>query len=167
MKTISIVLTRYTDIMARVIYWLSGRGYTHSSLALDAPDDEMYSFNYRGFCIETPLKHKRRGVVKSMCIHLNVSDLVYERLQEKIESFKENRINFHYDSSGILLCLLRIPYNPFRRKEKYFCSQFVAEMLDDSGAIKLKNKPSMYLPNDFKNELLRCANLQNIQYNVI
>lgn len=66
MKTIKIVLTRYSDLLSNAIYFLSGFGYAHASIGFGADQKEFYSFNYQGFCTETIEKHKRCGVTKSV-----------------------------------------------------------------------------------------------------
>jgi len=53
MKKVTILLTEYSDALSRFIYYISGRGYTHISLGLEEDEDRFYSFNYKGFCIET------------------------------------------------------------------------------------------------------------------
>ena len=164
MKNIKVVLTKYSDLTANVLYLLTGFGYTHVSLALDGDDAEMYSFNYKGFCVETAAKHRRRGVRQSKCYHLKISDRAHDRLKKRVEHFIAHREEYSYTKFGVVCCVLGIP---FRRNKRYFCSQFVAEMLSQTGAIRLRKKPSLYLPNHFCRELAQCAQLLRIQYNPI
>ena len=144
MKQISILLTKYSDRMSNFIYHITGRGYTHSSIALEENPDEYYSFNYRGFAIETTEKHKRRGVKNSLCFKLQVSDEVYETVKTQIQTFLDHREEYSYSSIGVFLCLLQIP---LRFHKSYFCSQFVAEVLSKSGAAKLTKSSCCYTPN--------------------
>ena len=164
MQTITIVLTKYSDILSNFIYLMSGGGYTHVSLSLGDEKDVMYSFNYKGFCIETLEKHRRRGVTKSMCYQMQVSEKAYDKLKKHVQYFVEHREEFRYTRLGAILCFLRIP---FRWKDHYFCSQFVAEILTRTGAVKLKMSPSLYLPNHLKNELAYSWQLQHVQYNPV
>ena len=60
------------------------------------------------------------------------------------------RADYRYSYIGVALCLLRLP---FHWKNRYFCSQFVAELLSASGAVPLRKAPSLYLPNHFPAEL--------------
>ena len=143
MKTISIVLTNYPSHLSSFMETVYGYEYTHASICLDAMNEKMYSFNYKGFCMETVSKYKRHGVEKSISFQLQVTDAAFERLQNKIEQFVENREDFCYSSIGVVFCFVHIP---FKRKKHYFCSQFVAEILAESGALKLKRRPSLYLP---------------------
>lgn len=87
MKQISILLTRYTDPISEVVDLCSGRhGYTHVSLALEA-DGVFYSFNFRGFCVETLEKHRRRGVCRSVSYELLVTDRAHAALRRRIDYF--------------------------------------------------------------------------------
>ena len=164
MKTISIVLTNYPSHLSSFMETVYGYEYTHASICLDAMNEKMYSFNYKGFCMETVSKYKRHGVEKSISFQLQVTDAAFERLQNKIEQFVENREDFCYSSIGVVFCFVHIP---FKRKKHYFCSQFVAEILAESGALKLKRRPSLYLPNHFYRELKEAAELQEIQYDIL
>ncbi|MGN1305206.1 MAG: hypothetical protein ACI4YB_09250 [Oscillospiraceae bacterium] len=164
MKKVSVVLTKYTDRMSNILYMLYGFGYTHASISLDEELGEMYSFNYRGFCIETVKKHRRRGVERSASFTLRISDESYERLKDEIGRFIENRPDYKYTRFGVLMCLLKIP---FKRKNHYFCSQFVAEMLSITGAVKLKKSPSLYLPNNIWSEIGQTEQLESVKYNFI
>lgn len=124
----------------------------------------MYSFNYRGFCIETAKKHRSRGVERSASFTLRISYESYERLKDEIGRFIENSPDYKYTRFGVLMCLLKIP---FKRKNHYFCSQFVAEMLSNSGAVKLKKSPSLYLPNNIWSEIGQTEQLESVKYNFI
>ena len=146
MKQISILLTKYSDWTSRLIHWMSGRGYTHSSIALEDSPERYFSFNHRGFTEETLEKHRRHGVRQSRCYQIQVSDEVYAALESRIQWFLTHRTRFRYSRFGVCCCLLHIP---FRRKDQYFCSQFVAELLADSGAVSLSRNPTLFQPNHF------------------
>ena len=147
MKKISILLTRYNDRMSQCVYWISGRNYTHASIALEDEPEHFYSFNYRGFTRETLEKHRDRGVRYSRCYELEVSDEVYAYIKRKIDKFQASRKEYQYNRIGVFLCIIHLPV--LKREKHYFCSEFVAECLEESGAVKLKNKPALYFPNHF------------------
>lgn len=164
MKTIAIVLTKYNDPLSKLTYVLTGFGYTHASLALDESCNEMYSFNFKGFCVETYEKHKRRGVTHSRTYQIRVSDAAYARLQSRIRHFVEHKPEYSYTKLGVVLSFLHIPC---KLKKRYFCSQFVAETLLQTGAFRLRKAPSLYMPNHFCRELAHSVQLQRIQYNPV
>ncbi len=45
------------------------------------------------------------------------------------------------------MCLFKHEYVP--GGSKYFCSQFVASSLEESGVLELEKSPSLYKPGDF------------------
>lgn len=146
MKEIKILLTRYSDTISNIIYYLTSRGYTHASIALEDEPDKFYSFNYKGFAIETLEKHKKRGVQKSRCYTISIPDDAYYFIRGKIDYFIKTKEIWRYSSFGAFCCVLHIP---FHLKNHYFCSQFVAELLKQSGAVRFKRPACLFLPNHF------------------
>lgn len=164
MRQISVLLTKYSDWISTVIYHIGGHGYTHSSIALEEDQDTYYSFNYRGFAVETMEKHRRRGVKQSCCIQLQVSDEAYSQMKEQLQNMLDTREDYSYTRLGVLFCVLKFP---FRWKNHYFCSQFVAELLKNSGAVPLKRRPCFYLPNHFAMELPVMSSCRSVCCNVV
>lgn len=150
MKKIVVLWTKYSDCISSFLYHVAGHGYTHASLGLEEEPGVFYSFNYKGFCVETLEKHRRRGVEKSMLCEMEISEEAYQTMQEQIRQFEAHRAELSYTRIGVAFCLLRMP---FRWKGHYFCSQFVADMLQSSGAVRMKKKPELYLPNQLFAEL--------------
>lgn len=164
MRQTSILLTKYSDWISTLVYHIGGRGFTHSSIALDEDPDTYYSFNFRGFAVETAEKHRRRGVKNSRCIQLQVSEEAYQKIRRRIQGMLQNRSHYRYTRLGLFFCILRLP---FRWRDHYFCSQFVAELLRESGAAPLKKAPCLYLPNQFASELPVFSSCQAVLCNVI
>ncbi|MGN0136265.1 hypothetical protein [Anaerotignum sp.] len=146
MKQVSILLTKYSDWVSNLVYYIAGREYTHASIALGEEPKEYYSFNYKGFAVETIEKHRHRGVRRSFCFQVQISEEAYAKMENKLLSFQENQERYRYTRFGVLCCVMHLP---FHWKNRYFCSQFVAELLEDSGAVKLQRKPQVFLPNHF------------------
>jgi len=164
MKVITILLTKYSDCISNFIYHITGQGYTHVSISLEENKEVYYSFNYHGFCVETIEKHRHRGVRKSKSYQLAITNQSYQKLKEIINQFQMNKEKWSYSRLGVLCCILHIP---FHWQGHYFCSQFVAEILNRSNALHLKRDASLYLPNHFCNELTECNQLIEIQQNPI
>ena len=150
MKCISVLLTTYPGRFSRAVARLGGRGYTHASIGLEDPD-KFYSFNVRGFAVETPETLRRQGVTESRCCRLLVSDAAYRRMEGRIRTMAARRDRYRYTCLGVWCCLLGLP---LRRRRRYFCSQFVAELLARSGAVPLRRRPCLYLPQQLLQELL-------------
>lgn len=146
MKEITILLTKYSDWISSMVYHFCGRGYTHASISLEDEPETYYSFNYRGFAIETIEKHRRRGVNRSRCYRIQIPDRAYEEIQTEIKVFGQEKELYRYTRLGVLCCVFHIPLHWNRH---YFCSQFVAELLEHSGAVALPKSSSLFLPNHF------------------
>ncbi len=142
-RQITLLLTRHHDPFSNYICWASRSEYSHASLSIDPEENEFYSFNRKGFVVEYPKDRKRK--CESMSIRISVSEEVYGRLQKEIEHFLEKRKSYHYALLGAFCCSIHIPV---KFKNGYFCSQFVAEILERAGVAALKKKKSeLYLPN--------------------
>ncbi|MBS6561427.1 MAG: hypothetical protein KH355_14325 [Clostridiales bacterium] len=144
MKTITILLTKYSDLFGKFISGISKYGYSHASISIDEKEEVFYSFNIKGFAIEKPKKRipkKRRA--GSVCIRMQVPETIHAIIESEINRFLEKREQYTYSWWGVVLCLLHIPH---KFENRYFCSQFVAELLSRSGAMELKKKESLYLP---------------------
>lgn len=164
MKKVTILLTKYSDWVSELIYFLCGHGYTHASIGLEEDPDTYYSFNFRGFCTETTEKHRRRGVTVSQSYEVAVSDDAYARIQARVADFRQRRTTMRYTRLGVVFCFLHIP---FTWKNHYFCSQFVAETLQATNALPLQKRASLYLPNDFGKELAAGSQLLRVCANPI
>ena len=144
MKTITILLTKYSDIFSKFISLISKGSYTHASISIDENEDIFYSFNYKGFAIEKPKIKKHKKILKDcLKIKIQVPEYIYKSIKQKINTFFEKKEEWSYARLGVILCLLHIPY---KFEKHYFCSQFVAEILKETGAINLNKKSELCLP---------------------
>ena len=150
MKKISVLFTQKYDWLAKLLLKVCGYQYSHASLSLGNGEDIFYSFNTNGFCTESPEKFKRHGVKNSLLYEAYVDNDVYSELRRRVGEIEPARNEMRYSYLGVFFCLINIP---FSRKNHYFCSQFVAEMLVETGAVRLKKKSSLYVPEQLKAEL--------------
>jgi hypothetical protein len=51
-------------------------------------------------------------------------------------------------------------------KKKYFCSSFIAELLEKARVIELKKKNTRYLPAQLQRELMLCPLLIGVAQNI-
>lgn len=159
-KVVRILFTRYYDLLAIFLYIISGKGFTHAAISLEENSEYYYSFNGKGFRREYPHRHpisKRTRAIK-----LEVPAECFDKIKTRIQEMEAKREEFSYSKMGVLCCLLKIPYKADNKK--YFCSQFVAEMLHMSGAVNLKKKPGLYTPHQLFKELKKHHCLWEIEY---
>ena len=154
--SIYILLTRSGTMLSGAISFFTGDSYTHVSLAFDPELRSLCSFARRNHAFPLPA-----GLVQEsldggyFCRHsempcalyaLPVSRGAYRRARQKVEKMLENQLDYHYSIKGLALCRLGIEEE---REGHYFCSQFVGEVLEDSGACALPKPPSLMRPQDY------------------
>ena len=133
MKTLYIFLTRSGTLLSNLVYSLTGAQYTHISLAFDEDLSTLYSSTrkngYTMFHAGPSREYLNRGVFLM-------------------------RENIPCALVGLLLCWMHIRW---QRRRHYFCSQFVSEVLQKSGALELPKPSTLMHPSDYA-ELpeLRC-----------
>lgn len=152
MKQITLKFTIARGFFPIILVWVFRHRYTHSAISLD--DQTFYSFTYNGFSTErkrnySPAKWKDDYAY----YYLDVSDVTYEYLQEKIDEFVENKKSYRYTHLGLICAFLKIPYH---QKHQYICSHFVADLLHFSKAYPLNRKTYLYMPNDLAKEIISC-----------
>ena len=148
-KKIYILLTQFPGWNAHAIRLWTRFPYTHASVGLEEDLNTFYSFVYKGFIVESIARYNKPGRKPMPCAlyALEVSSETYQTARQILLSFQQNRENLHYSRLGVVIgLLLRLP---FRRKNHYFCSQFVADVLKHCQALRLEKDSTLYLPKDF------------------
>ncbi|MBH1942315.1 hypothetical protein I5677_15545 [Mobilitalea sibirica] len=156
-KNVYIVLTQTQTYPARAIHLYTNEPYAHASIAFDEDLEEMYSFARRGIWnpfnagfIEEDINHGIFGKFRSTTCsiyQLKITDKQYIKLRNEIEVFKQNKDDYSYNFLGLLAAAVNIPV---RMKQRYFCSQFVAYVLERSD-IKIFNKNyALVKPRDIR-----------------
>jgi len=159
MKTVYLLLTRSATLLSAVIHRFTNAPYTHVSLGTTFEDGAFgafYSFGRKicryplpaGF-IEEKLYSGYFGAhpdTRCTLIALPVSDEAYATIREQLTRMSERAEIYHYSILGVLLCFWGIS---LRRRHHYFCSQFVAEILDNSGAAQLPKPSALMHPIDY------------------
>ena len=148
-QKVYVLLTRFPDRGSKWIQALSGSYYTHASIGLEEDMNTFYSFVVKGFIVEDIHRYIKpdRAPFPCQVYELEVSEKVYAAVKRVIRYYIRRKQKLSYTRLGIVLSLLRIP---FKRKDKYMCSHFVAEVLKRAKAARLKKFTVLYLPGDFK-----------------
>lgn len=148
-RKLYILLTRFPGKTAVAIHALTRCYYTHASIGLEEDMNTFYSVVGKGLIVEKITRYVRpdRDPFPCQLYELEVSERVYRSVKRLLEECVKNRNYYQYSKLGVILCLLRIP---FRRKYKYFCSQFVADILKHTHAAKLEKDSTLYYPGDFR-----------------
>ena len=161
MKNIYIILSYTGTIMSKIVKLYTRYEYSHVSIALDKNIDKMYSFGRKniynifdaGFVTEN--KHstfyKKFKNTKCVILEVSVTEKQYVELSNILKTYEEHKDNYKYDLIGVFLR----PFNiKFDRKNYFYCTKFVKEVLEDSNIYKFDNdfvKPSYFMDIPNKN----------------
>lgn len=129
------------------IWLMTGRTYTHAAIGLDGENGPFYSFRYRGFGREY-FHADWKGVA---LYRKEVSEHTYIKIQERIALYEAGKEDWKYSHLGMVLGLLKIPH---RIKRKYYCSQFVSEVLLEAGLRLNIKDPSVCMPGKLADSLV-------------
>ena len=156
MKSIYILLTRSGTAISRVIALTTADPYTHASISFCRELKPLYSFSRKNPARPLPAGLREEPLTKGFfaryryipcaLYELRVRDEVYETAKKTVEKMMCEQSKWQYSILGLPLCWLGIP---FRRRYRYFCSQFVAEVLRQSEAIPLPKDPALMRPGDY------------------
>ena len=164
MKTIYILLTRSGTLLSKLVYAVTGASYTHASMAFDEELNCLYSSTrkngYTMFPAGPSKEYLNKGVFRlrgdAPCAlyALDVTDEAYVRARRRAEHMMARGELYRFNTLGLILCALHICW---QRRRHYFCSQFVSEVLQKSGALELPKPSTLMHPSDYA-ELpeLRC-----------
>ena len=166
-KVISVLFTRSHGITSELIYWVTGRQYTHSSIGLGEEHECYYSFDYRGFRIEHPSHRKvKNGKKESLCYDFVISEEDYRKLEDTKHSCIENQDKLGYNLIGAVFSVFHI-YMPFKSKKLFFCSEFVSGQIREMESFRMKKTANMYLPTNLAKTLIKQKNLYHVFVNEI
>lgn len=154
-KYIYLVFTRTGTWLSRLISIFSDIKYPHASLSFDDEFTEMYSFGRRnpnnpisgGFAVENLLGgvFKKYSNCECLIFRIKVSEEQYASLQRYVGDFSKEKDKYRYNFLG----LCSVPLNmPIKRKNYYFCSQFVSEALIKSNVLTLDKAPELTRTDD-------------------
>ena len=147
-KKINIMLLRFPDKGSKLLGFFKRSFYTHASIGLSEDMNTFYSFVNKGFLVEKITKYVRPDREPYPCslYELEVSDKIYNAVKKILHEFEERKGIYRYATLGVIMGIMRIP---IRRKNYFFCSHFVAEVLKRSKAVVLKKNTALYYAKDF------------------
>lgn len=153
---IYILLTDTGTLFTKMIKWFTNAPYNHVSIVFDDELNEIYSFGRKkprnplraGFIREDVYFGTYRYFENTRCLilKLEITEKEYQNIRKKIETFEMNKDMFSYNLLGLIGILLSYPIN---KNNSYFCSQFVAEVLQESGVHLWNLPPALVTPVDF------------------
>ncbi|MCA0985905.1 hypothetical protein [Guptibacillus algicola] len=157
-QTVYILLSDTGTLFTKSIKKYTKAPYNHASLAFDIELRDMYSFGrknpnnplYGGFVKEDVLTGTYSKYPQTTCViyGLLVTEREVTKMKRVLEIFIKNKQKFLYNILGVLGVSIN---EPVEFSNSYFCSQFVAEVLERSGITLWNKLPALITPEDFRN----------------
>ncbi len=149
LKPIYIVVSQTGTILSRILKIITHKEYNHASISLSGDLEIMYSFGRKnpynpfraGFVKESASfgTFKRFYNTRVIVLKIYVPYSEYNHMCELIDFMTSNPKNYRYNYLGLYLAAFKIC---FKSHNRYYCSEFVKDMLvrhNVNGADKLEN----------------------------
>ncbi|WP_186321434.1 hypothetical protein [Bacillus sp. FJAT-22090] len=153
-KTIYIVLSNTGTLFSKAIGMYTRKEMNHASVAFDEELSEMYSFGRKnknnpfkgGFIKEEPSEGL---LAKATCAiyKCQVSIKEYNRMRNKIRCMEHQKELYRYNLIGLFGVAMNIK---IERENAFFCSQFVATIMNECPSSKLQIAPCLVQPHHFE-----------------
>lgn len=154
-KYIYLIFSKTGTWLSRALSIFSETKYVHSSISFDDSFKIMYSFGrinpnnpfWGGFVEESLYGGVYKKFENSECIiyKVKITNEQYHLLQKEIQYFLKEKYKYKYNFIGLFGILIN---TPIKRKNHYFCSQFVSEVLIKSNIYHTDKVPELIKTND-------------------
>ncbi|ERI93076.1 hypothetical protein HMPREF1982_01897 [Clostridiales bacterium oral taxon 876 str. F0540] len=141
--------------LSRALNVFSDTKYVHASISFDDSFNKMYSFGRTnpsnpfsgGFVEENLFDGVYKNNPSSECIiyKVKITNKQYNLLLSEIQSFQNEKERYRYNFLGLFGILVN---RPIKRKDYYFCSQFVSEVLMKSEIYYTHKTPELVKTSD-------------------
>lgn len=153
MKTIYIVLTDTGTLLSKAIGVYTRKDLNHASIAFDKELTEMYSFGrkqrYNPFIGGFVNENATTGIFRNAncaIYKLDVTEEMYEKMRERVLAFERKKELYKYNFIGLFAVALNVE---LKRKHAYFCSQFVATIMNEADVKLFSVSPNLVKPEHF------------------
>ncbi|WP_018758712.1 hypothetical protein [Paenibacillus terrigena] len=165
-RKVYILLTDTGTWFSKLIGLYTRAKLNHASIVLDEEMKEVYSFGRKnslnplssGFVKEEVFGNLVRAVTRRTECELyccTVSEETYERMRLQIRHMEYHQHKYKYNFLGLFGVVFNIS---IERKNAFFCSQFVAYMLQKHGVPIVNKSIAQITPEDLQN----CESLELI-----
>lgn len=153
-KNIYILLTDTGTVFTRLIRLYTKKPFNHASISCDPELVTLYSFGRKsprnpfigGFVredMQTGLLKKATGAI--YCCTVN--EMQIQKINDYIQAIEEQEHLYRYNFIGLFAIMFK---KPLKRKNAFFCSQFVATILKECEIIDFQKPPSLVTPHDLQ-----------------
>lgn len=153
-KQVYILLTNTGSLLTKLIKLYTKKPYNHASIAFDRQLSEVYSFGRK--TIRNPFiggfvkEDVKAGLFKQAdcaIYSMTVTEDQIQKIKHYLKPFEAQKKDYRYNFLG----LFGVMFNkPIKRKNAFFCSQFVAYLLKESNIIAFDKPLPLITPHDLQ-----------------
>ena len=150
--TVYFVFTDTGTYLSKAIKYFTNAKLNHVSIGLNHSLTDVYSFGrkvprnpFSGGFVKEDIDGMLLKNAKCAIYAYTLSETEFNRLNEHIKEFENEQGNYKYNFLGLFCVLFNIEIN---RKNAYFCSQFVATVMEDTESFRLSKSPCFVTPLD-------------------
>lgn len=158
MQNIYIILMHTNTMPSNFVKLFTKYKYSHVAISLTKDCYITYSFGRRslynilngGFSIQKKDGEFFRKFNNTNCkiYEIQVTDEQYEQIRQRLDNMEENSTSYKYDFLG---CGLRWLGMPVTFENRYVCSYFIANVLEEAKVCEFEKDTSFIVPKDFEN----------------
>lgn len=148
-KKIYILLTSFPDAGSKMVGLMTRSIFTHASIGLGEDMNTYYSFVWKkGFFVEKVTRYIKPNVKPYRCelYEFEVTAEQYDVIKNIVLEFEATKNKYSFARWELVFGLMRMP---IIRRNRYYCSQFIAEVLKKSEVLKSKKNSARFFPKDF------------------
>lgn len=149
-----ILLTDTGTLFTKLIKLYTKKSYNHASITFDSKLFEVYSFgrkNVRNSLYWRIRKERYHGSLfnqaKCAIYSFEVTEDQYDRMKQYIRNMEVQKEEYRYNLLGLLGFIMN---RPIKRKNAFFCSQFVASVLKEGTTIDFEKPLPLIAPHDLQ-----------------
>ncbi|WP_026907805.1 hypothetical protein [Paucisalibacillus globulus] len=153
-RTIYFIFTDTGTYLSRMINLYTNKPLNHVSIGFDHELKEVYSFGrinpknpFSGGFVREDIRGDFLRNSKSAVYALSITEQEYISIRHHIKQFESRASDFKYNFIGLIAIPLKVEIH---RKNAFFCSQFVATLMEDTESFKLPKKANFVTPADIR-----------------
>lgn len=154
-KQVYILLSDTGTLFTRMIKLFTRAPYNHASIVFDYELNDVYSFGRKkawnpfiGGFVKENVHEGLFSNAKCSFYSCSVPPDLYEQIHLYVQRFEQDSEQYKYNLLGLFYILLNIEV---RRKNAYFCSEFVASVFAENGLNLAGKSSALTQPADFEN----------------
>lgn len=153
-KVVYLLFTNTGTVLAKAIRFFTNQPLNHVSISFDPYLMDVYSFGrknernpFSGGFVKENVRSDFLKNAQCEIYQLNITDEDYNRIVEKIYDMEAMKDKYKYNFIGLFGVLLQIEWN---RRNAFFCSQFIASLLNEVQHLKFNKSICFVKPEDIQ-----------------